>query len=170
GGDVQLRDQEEPPHYSSSPITDPDTDKIIKFHADAIVKAQEMNANMIQFLDFTGSVGTVRSAMKGDKTGTAIGLAGMVAGPLLSKVFGVGNEALTSGRLLFGEVGGSEVAAQFSRSGGTLTADVVAMFGAKTKGLSTTTKTLFQSIMGYAKQEGLSEVKVQAVAVINKDL
>lgn len=62
----------------------------------------------------------LQSFMDRDKGGVALGMAGMVGGPALSKIFGVGNRALTSGELLVGRLGAAEVAAQFSKSGGTL--------------------------------------------------
>lgn len=71
---------------------------------------------------------------------------------------------------MIGRVGQAEVGAQFSEEGATLTAAVVGVFGAKDTGLGTTTRTLLKSIADFAKQGGLSEVKLQAVAVINKDL
>ena len=145
-------------------------EEIVQYHLQGLGQGSRTLFNVVSTLDPTGGSSVLQSFMDRDKGGVALGMAGMVGGPALSKIFGVGNRALTSGELLVGRLGAAEVAAQFSKSGGTLVADVVGVFGAKSQGLASSTKALFNSIMGFAKQEGLSEVRVQAVAVVNKDL
>jgi GNAT superfamily N-acetyltransferase len=66
--------------------------------------------------------------------------------------------------------GAAEVAGQFSKNGDTLVAGIVGVWGAKGSGLGTTTRALMDSLVGYAKEQGLSKIEVQAIAVINPKL
>ena len=88
----------------------------------------------------------------------------------LSEIFGVGKSALTTGRLLGGRMGAAEVAGQFSKNGDTLVAGIVGVWGKEGSGLGTTTRALMDSIVGYAKEQGLSKIEVQAIAVVNSKL
>ena len=140
-------------------------EQMVQEHFRAIVTASRINSEIITTLDPTGGSSVVKSFMERNKSGTALS-----AAMILPNIFGVG-KALTTGELLMGRLGGAHVAAQFSKKGSTLIADVVGVFGEKGGGsLASTTKSLFNAIMGYAKEEGLSKVKLQAVAVVNKDL
>jgi len=162
---VNWKTEEEPRRSDPSIAGVPNGDRIVEKHFEALVAISKVNANIISTLDPTGATSVVMNFMQGNRGGTAL-----AAGIALTNIFGVG-KGLTTGELLIGNIGKTEVAGQFSKSGSTLVADVVGVFGEKgAGGLSSATKTLFNSIMGYAKQEGLSEVKVSAVAVVNQSL
>lgn len=94
----------------------------------------------------------------------------MFRGPTLSEIFGLSNEEIISGELLFGKLGRASITAQFSRSSTKLVADIVGVYGAKGEGLATTSRVLFESIQAFARQERLIEIELQAVAVANPKL
>lgn len=94
----------------------------------------------------------------------------MFSEPRLSEIFGISNEEIISGELLFGKLEKASITAQFSKSGAALVADIVGVYGAKGKGLATVFRALLDGISAFAKEEGLTEVKLQAVAVANTKL
>lgn len=120
---------------------------------------------MISNLDPIGTTQVVSSFMKGDTRGAVV--AGVLA---LPNLFGVSKGTLMSGDFLVAEVGKVEVGAQFSRVDKTLHADVLALYGPTNVGLSTTTRKLLASIMGFAKEEGFEYVRISAVSVRNDKL
>jgi hypothetical protein len=100
-----------------------------------------------------------------------VSLAFRAGGSALGKFFGVAPEKLLSGRLLTGEVGGRQIAAQFSKSGDVLTADVIGIWNTGgQQGLATLTRDLYKNIVALAQEHGASSITINAVAVVNKDL
>jgi RHS repeat-associated protein len=120
--------------------------------------------------DPTGAVSGAYDLQRGNYTGLGISLAFRAGGPTLSKFFGVTTSKLLSGRLLDATVEGTGVAAQFSKEGATLSADIVYIGSKSQQGLSGATRSLFRNIMELAKQEGADTVRVNAVSVHNKKL
>src|SRR5437667_12828397 len=88
----------------------------------------------------------------------------------LSEIFGISNEEIISGELLFGKLKQASITAQFSTSGTSLVVDIVGVYGAKGEGLATTFRALLDSIVAFAKQAGLTEIKLRAVMVANTKL
>ncbi len=88
----------------------------------------------------------------------------------LSEIFGISNAEIISGELLFGKLKKASITAQFSQSGTSLVVNIVGVYGAKEEGLATTFKALLDSIFVFAKQEGLTDIKLQAVVVANTKL
>lgn len=163
----EFTDPEEPKPYKEpeySPVIG-NKDSLIRKHFAGLVIGSGVIGDTISTLDPTGATAVVGSFMKGDTGGAVV--AGVFA---LPNLFGVNRTALTSGEFLIGKLGNAQVGAQFSRTGNTLTADIIGVYGPRQEGLGTTTRKLFASIMGFAKEEGLKEVKISGVAIINKKL
>lgn len=120
--------------------------------------------------DPTGVVGGAWDASEGNYASLGMSVVVRAGGPALAKFFGVAQKALFSGRLLSGQVGDKQIAAQFTKSGGTIVADIVYVGSESRTGVSTLIGSLYKNIMALAKQEGASAVKINAVAVVNKDL
>jgi RHS repeat-associated protein len=74
---------DEPKAEAPSPIVN--GDKVIEATVDGLVKGSDVVSTTISTLDPTGAASVVQSYMKGDKTGTVIGLAGMALGGKGSK-------------------------------------------------------------------------------------
>lgn len=99
----------------------------------------------------------------------ASGLTQTDATRCLSDIFGVDPAGLTTGDILVGDLGETEIAAQFSINGETLVAAIIALFG-ESPGLKTSIRTVYKCIIEFARKGGFSYVEIQAVAVINKKL
>lgn len=162
---------EEAPPRPRGPLSLPGEQQVVERHAEMVGKGMDITLGALEVMDMSGGgVGALRSYAKGDNTGIVIGMAGMIGGPALSEIFGVSKSALTTGRLLTGQLGEAKVYAQFTTSGRTRVADIIGTYGAKEQGLGTTTRALFKHLIAFAKQEGAQNVRVQAVGVINKEL
>ena len=163
----QLNPEEAPQERKPGPFGD--GDKVLERYDRLFGQRVEFATDLMMVADISGAGAFSRGFMRDDKTEMTIGIAGMVVAPL-NEMFGVGKGALTTGRLLGGRMGGAEVAGQFSRNGDTLVAGIVGLWGKEGSGLATTTRALMDSIVGYAKEQGLSKIEVQAIAVINPKL
>lgn len=126
----------------------------------------------LALFDWTGVVGASKDIQEGNYAGLGLSVVVRAGGPALSKFFKVSEKALLSGRLLEGSTDSAHIAAQFAKSGKTLTADIVYAGNQGRKGLSTFSviSELGKNIMALAEQQGTREVTVNAVAVVNKQL
>jgi RHS repeat-associated protein len=171
---AQLSPEEAQQQESQRPAVGPAiNDEFIERYNQVLGERVEFATDVIMLADVTGAGTAVRGYFRGNKTELAIGMASIVAMPL-GEIFDVGKSAVTSGRLLGGRIGEAEVAAQFSKHGDTLVAGILGVWNKEgTKalgGLSSTTRMLLDSVVDYAKKEGLSKIEVQAIAVVNPKL
>jgi RHS repeat-associated protein len=127
-------------------------------------------AEMLTAAEPTGITSDAGKVLKGDYSGLAVSGVFRAGGPALSRFFGTTIGKLFSGRLLVGNNEGIEVVAQFTKSGKTLSADIVYVGGASGKGLSSTVGALYKNILALAQQQGADKLVLNAVAVVNKDL
>ncbi len=145
----------------------PDWGAVVEGHAQAMGQAAEIAWNVASVADITGVGSVFHGTVTHNRGEVALG---MVALPL-SEIFSTGKGAVTSGELIAGRVGKAEVLAQFSKEGDTLVAGIAALFN-NAKGLAreSASQQLFKSISAFAKEQGLSKVEVQAIAVVNPSL
>lgn len=145
--------------------SNPNWGAVVEGHAQAMGQAAEIAWNAASVADITGAGSVFHGVATNNKTEAAMGLTALLP---LSKIFRVGKGAVTSGELLVGQVGKVEVMAQFSKEGDTLVAGIAALYN-RSKGLAreSAAKQLFESVAAFAKEQGLSKVEVQAIAVRN---
>jgi len=163
----QLHPEEAAQDARSSSPANPNWGAVVEGHAAMMGQAAELAWNVASVADITGVGSVFHGVASNNRTEAALGVAVLP----LSEIFGLGKGAITSGELMVGRVGKAEVAAQFSKEGNTLVAGIGALFN-DSKGLvrESSAKQLFQSIAAFAKEQGLSKVEVQAIAVRNPSL
>jgi len=125
-------------------------------------------SRVLETADPTGIVSDSRRFLEDDTSGLAVSGIMRAGGPALGKLFGASR--LFTGRILFGQNQGTNVAAAFHKGADSIRADILYVGGAKQSGMSTTTGALLKNIVALAKQEGARTVTVNAVAVINSKL
>jgi len=126
----------------------------------------------ITLFDWTGVVGAAKDLQEGNYAGLGLSVVVRAGGPALSRFFKVAEASLVSGRLLTGTNESVQIAAQFSKSGKTLIADIVYAGNQGRVGLSKTSVLVdvYRNVLALAEQTGAKEVTVNAVAVVNAKL
>ena len=129
---------------------------------------EEARKNLDSVLSLVDPTGIIHPVFKSLSEGDPGPVAQAAVGFSLSKLFGAGFQL---GKLIVGRLGAAKAVAEFSTQGGTFVASILGANSGRT-GLSTVSFTgqLLDSITAHAREQGFSQVTINAVGVTNETL